>query len=195
MRARARAKNLQRMYKNVILSSVSSFIHLSPLSNLCLVGSLMLPVRISITRVFVTMPSQKTPSGMIASPTQPNNPPPPFSFIVFFFFFSLTAEMRWGGSDGRGEARSAASAPGHLWRTPEQLDHLAIIKGWWGGGEFVASEFARPELWLSAYLTIWRNQRLSQEVETQKLLIKSRTDLEGAPWFPAGGDLHLYRSP
>lgn len=95
MRARARAKNLQRMYKNVILSSVSSCIHLSPLSNLCLVGSLMLPVRFSITRVFVTMPSQKTPSGMIASPTQPNNPPPPFSFIVFFFIlFSSRNEMR-----------------------------------------------------------------------------------------------------
>lgn len=36
--------------------------------------------------------------------------------------------------------------------------------GWGGGGllaEFVASEFARSELWLSVYPTIWRKQRLS----------------------------------
>lgn len=145
----------------------------------------MLPVCLSITYVFVAMPSQKTPFGMWASPTHPRNlpPPPPFSFIVSFFF-PLVAEMRWGGSDSGGEAQSAASALGPLWRTLEQLDHLALIKGWlggWGGGgqlaEFVASEFARSELWHSAYPTIWRKQRLSWEVETQRLPMKSRTDL------------------
>lgn len=170
------------MWKNVILSCVSSFIHLLPLSNLCLVESFMLSVCLSITYVFVAMPSQKTPFGMLASPTHPRNHPPPF-FFYRFFFFPLAAEMRWGGSDSGGEAQSAASALGPLWRTLEQLDHLALIKGWLGVGgggqlaEFVASEFARSELWLSAYPTIWRKQSLSWEVETQRLPMNSRTDL------------------
>lgn len=91
---------------------------------------------------------------------------PPFSFIVSFFFPSSSRnEMRrirqWRRSTERcvstGAPLENTGAAGSF--GPNQ----GLIGGWGGGqlAEFVASEFARSELWLSAYPTIWRKQRLS----------------------------------
>lgn len=136
------------MYKNVILSSVSSFIHLSPPSNLRLVGSLMPPVRLSITRVFVTMPSQKTPSGMIA------NPPPilPLSFPLFSpELQKWDAGIRWWR---RSTERCVSSGP--LWRTAGSFSHnqgLMITEFFFWGGVGVAFRWERAlkKSWIDGY--------------------------------------------
>lgn len=74
---------------------VSALLSIRCLCLICLVGSFMLPVCRSITYVFVAMPSQKTPFGMLASPTHPRNLPPPFFFYRFLFFPSGSRnEMR-----------------------------------------------------------------------------------------------------